>query len=339
MGCVFYYMNDDLENNSSTEASIRPYMMRDFIGQDELKSNLHIFIEAAKKRKEPLDHTIFYGPPGLGKTTLAQIIAFEMGVSFKSTSGPILSKAADLAAILTNLKENDVLFIDEMHRLSITLEEVLYSAMEDFRIDIIIGEGPMARTVKINLPKFTLIGATTRLGLISNPMHDRFGIPMRLSFYRPHDLSKIIIRGSNILNTSIDQDAAIEIAKRSRGTPRIAIRLFKRLRDFAEYNGRNRITLEEARSALNRLRIDQFGLDSNDVRYMNFILSHYGGGPVGVETIAAGISEKKDTIEDIIEPYLIQIGFIHKTPRGRILTEAGLSHYNTYHTCETIAGQ
>lgn len=308
------------------EETLRPSFLKDFIGQDQIKSNLSIFISATKKRQEPLDHTLFYGPPGLGKTTLAHIISSEMGVNFKSTAGPMLSKPADLAAILTNLQQNDVLFIDEIHRLHISIEEVLYSAMEDFCLDIIIGDGPSARTVKINLPKFTLIGATTRLGLLSNPLRDRFGIPLRLDFYKIDELIQVIVRGAKILKARIDILGAEEIAKRSRGTPRIALRLLKRVRDFASIAGDDLIDKNIADAALNKLEVDKLGLDSNDYRYLLFIANNYAGGPVGVETISAGISEQRDAIEDTIEPYLMQIGFVQRTNRGRMLTPQAFEH-------------
>jgi Holliday junction DNA helicase RuvB len=280
-----------------------------------------VFISAAKTRKQTLDHTLFYGPPGLGKTTLANIISSEMGVNFRSTSGPVLSKGADLAAILTNLQENDVLFIDEIHRMTISVEEMLYSAMEDFSLDIIIGEGPAARTVKISLPKFTLVGATTRLGLLSNPLRDRFGIPLRLSFYSVDELVSVISRASKILDLKINELGSREIARRSRGTPRIALRLLRRVSDFAIVDNVEIIDEELADKALNLLEVDQEGLDSNDYRYLRFIADNYNGGPVGIDTIGAGLSEQRDSIEDTIEPYLIQIGFLQRTPRGRVLTD------------------
>lgn len=314
------------EFDAGLENSLRPLNLDDFIGQEETKSNLKVFIESAKIRSESLDHTLFYGPPGLGKTTLSHIIANEMGVGFKSTSGPILSKAGDLAAILTNLQTNDVLFIDEIHRLHSAVEEVLYSAMEDFKLDIIIGEGPAARTIKIDLPRFTLVAATTRLGLLSNPLRDRFGIPLKLNFYEPNELAKIIDRDCKILDTKISKDGAMEIAKRSRGTARIAIRLLKRIRDFAIVAKKNIIDKEIVDSALNRLHIDKIGLDNSDLKYMHFIISNYKGGPVGIDTISAGLSEERDSIEDTIEPYLIQCGFLNKTSRGRILTDVAYRH-------------
>jgi len=308
------------------ENILRPSFLNDFLGQEKLKENLQIFINAAKNRGDVLDHALLYGPPGLGKTTLAQIIAREMGVGFKSSSGPVISKSGDLAAILTNLQEGDVLFIDEIHRLNKNVEEVLYSAMEDFKLDIIIGEGPAARAIKIDLPKFTLVGATTRVGLIANPLKDRFGIPLRINFYSPAELEQIVIRDAGILQIEIEKNAAAEIAKRSRGTPRIAIRLLKRVRDFANHFGEETISQKGTDTALKKLEIDGAGLDSSDHRYLKFIAQNYRGGPVGVETIAAAIGEERDTVEDTIEPYLIQQGFVEKTPRGRVLTETAFKH-------------
>lgn len=323
-------MATDLLSGTTLETdvdfSLRPHLLNEFVGQEHIKSNLSIFIKAAQNRKEPLDHTLFYGPPGLGKTSLAHIIAKEMGVNFKATSGPTLSKAADLAAILTNLQENDVLFIDEIHRLNTNIEEILYPAMEDFFLDIIIGEGPAARSVRIDLPRFTLIGATTRLGLISNPLRDRFGIPLRLNFYKVEELVKVINRAANLLNTKITKDGAQEIAQRSRGTPRIALRLLKRIRDFASVENRPEIDAVLADSALTRLEVDKAGLDSNDYRYLKFIVDNYNGGPVGVETIASALSEQRDAIEETIEPYLIQIGLLQRTPRGRVITNGAFVH-------------
>ncbi len=311
---------------SDKETSLRPQYLNDFIGQNHIKSNLLIFINAARGRKEALDHTLFYGPPGLGKTSLSQIIAKEIGVNFKPVSGPALTKAADLAAILTNLQEKDVLFIDEIHRLSTNVEEILYSAMEDYTLDIIIGEGPAARSVRIELPKFTLIGATTRLGLLSNPLRDRFGIPLRLSFYEKDDLSKIVENAARKLDCKFDAAGLGEIAGRSRGTPRIALRLLKRVRDFAYMRQDNLISKEVANIALNSLEVDKAGLDSNDIRYIKYLAENYNGGPVGVETIAAALSEQRDAIEDAIEPYLIQIGMLQRTPRGRMLTKSAFEH-------------
>jgi Holliday junction DNA helicase RuvB len=312
--------------DSDKEFSLRPNYLQEFIGQGQMKSNLSIFIQAAKNRQEQLDHTLFYGPPGLGKTTLAQIISKEMGVNFRSTSGPAISKAADLAAILTNLQEKDILFIDEIHRLNINIEEVLYPAMEDFALDIIIGEGPSARSVRINLPRFTLVGATTRLGLLSNPLRDRFGIPLRLNFYDVQELTLVILRASALLDIDMSDSGAEEIARRARGTPRIALRLLKRVCDFASVEGKKIIDNNIANVALNKLEVDTIGLDSNDYRYLKFIADNYYGGPVGIETIAAALSEQRDSIEDTIEPYLIQRGLLQRTARGRILTPSSFTH-------------
>jgi Holliday junction DNA helicase RuvB len=315
-----------IDEEKKSENILRPTFLADFLGQEKLKENLQIFINAAKSRGDVLDHCLFYGPPGLGKTTLAQIISHELGVGFKSSAGPIISKAGDLAAILTNLQEGDVLFIDEIHRLNKNIEEVLYSAMEDFKLDIIIGEGPAARAIKIDLPGFTLVGATTRVGLIANPLKDRFGIPLRINFYSPAELEQIVIRDAQILGIAIAKNAAAEIARRSRGTPRIAIRLLKRVRDFANHRNEQEISHECSDYALSRLEIDSAGLDASDYRYLKFIAENYRGGPVGVDTIAAAIGEERDTIEDTIEPYLIQQGFVEKTPRGRILTDTAFKH-------------
>lgn len=311
------------------DLSLRPKRLKDFIGQEDMKANLSVFMEAAKTRKHALDHTLLYGPPGLGKTTIAYIISQEMRVNLKCTSGPAIARAADLAAILTNLQEYDVLFIDEIHRLSTNIEEVLYSAMEDYELDIVIGEGPGARSVRISLPKFTLVGATTRLGLLSNPLRDRFGIPLRLDFYNANELKLVISRGAKILSISISDDAALEIAQRSRGTPRIALRLLRRVADFVLVSGKSEITKDAANDALNRLDVDLLGLDSNDYRYLKFIAQHYSGGPVGIETIAAALSEHKDAIEETIEPYLIQKGFVQRTPRGRVLSKEARDHILT----------
>jgi len=316
---------DSCELESDNDFSLRPSFLKDFIGQDHLKTNLSVFIQAARNRNEPLDHTLFYGPPGLGKTSLAQIVAKEIGVNFKATSGPTLSKAADLAAILTNLQENDVLFIDEIHRLSTNIEEILYPAMEDFSLDIIIGSGPAARSVRIDLPKFTLVGATTRLGLLTNPLRDRFGIPLRLNFYTPNELEEVILRAASLLNIKLTKNGAKEIACRARGTPRIALRLLKRVRDFASVESNFEVNEIVADEALNRLEVDKAGLDSNDYRYLKFIIDNYNGGPVGVETIAAGLSEQRDSIEETIEPYLIQIGLLQRTARGRVVTGSAFS--------------
>lgn len=309
-----------------SDPSFRPMKFADFVGQQALKKNLHIFLHAAINRGDILDHVLFYGPPGLGKTTLSNIIASELNVNIKSTSGPVLTKTGDLAAILTNIQRGDVLVIDEIHRLNSAVEELLYSAMEDFAIDLIIGEGPAARTVRINLPPFTLIGATTRLGLLSNPLRDRFGIQMKLDFYTNEELEEVIWRYSNILHVTLHQNAAIAIAKRSRGTPRIAIRLLKRMHDFASYNKAGEITQDLVCHAMTQLGIGNLGLDSLDYKYLRYIADFYNYGPVGIETIAAGLSEDRDTIEDAIEPYLMQLGFLSRTPRGRILTNQCVTH-------------
>jgi Holliday junction DNA helicase RuvB len=309
------------------EPKIRPGSLDEFIGHNQLKRNLNIFIDAAIAKKACLDHVLFHGPPGLGKTSLAKIIAKEMGTNFISTSGPILLKSGDLAAILTNLAKGDVLFIDEIHRLSRSVEEILYSAMEDFAIDLIIGEGPGARTVKIELPPFTLVGATTRIGLLTNPLRDRFGIPLRLDFYDPESLARILERAAGILQFNIEKDAAFEIAARSRGTPRIALRLLRRVSDFMFHYKADIITKELVMEALLELGIDLAGLDSGDKRYLDFIIKFYNGGPVGIDTISAGLSEQKDTIEDTIEPYLLQNGFIQRTARGRVVTNKCYDHF------------
>ncbi len=308
------------------DAALRPQVLGDFIGQPQARANLKIFIMSAKARQDALDHVLFVGPPGLGKTTLAQIVARELGVSFRATSGPVIAKAGDLAALLTNLEERDVLFIDEIHRLNPAVEEILYPAMEDYQLDLIIGEGPAARSVKIDLPRFTLVGATTRLGLLTTPLRDRFGIPVRLAFYSVQELEEIVSRGARLLRITMAEDGAREIAKRSRGTPRIAGRLLRRVRDFAIVEGASAVDARVADRALTRLEVDGRGFDALDRRYLSAIAEHFGGGPVGVETLAATLSEPRDAIEDIIEPYLIQQGFLQRTPRGRLLTRAAFSH-------------
>jgi len=306
--------------------SLRPKSLEEFTGQREVCGNLKVFVTAALQRGEPLDHVLFSGPPGLGKTTLAQIVAHELGVGFRATSAPMISKAGDLAAILTNLEKNDVLFIDEIHRLNPSIEEVLYAAMEDFQLDLIIGEGPAAHSVRIDLKPFTLVGATTRAGLLTQPLRDRFGIPLRLDFYTPQDLTAIVKRGARILNIDISDEGAFEIAKRSRGTPRVAGRLLKRVRDFAVFGGEKVISEKLADSALKRLNVDKQGLDMMDRRYLTCIAEKYAGGPVGADTLSAALSEERDTIEEVIEPYLLQQGYVQRTPRGRMLTAAGYKH-------------
>jgi Holliday junction DNA helicase RuvB len=308
------------------ETSLRPLSLSEFTGQKAARANLQVFIEAAKSRGDALDHVLFVGPPGLGKTTLAQIIARELGVNFRSTSGPVIAKAGDLAAQLTNLEERDVLFIDEIHRLNPAVEEILYPAMEDYQLDLIIGEGPAARSVKIELPKFTLVGATTRAGLLTTPLRDRFGIPIRLEFYTVEELELIVRRGARVLGIGMSEDGANEIARRSRGTPRIAGRLLRRVRDFAVVEGDASVTREVADRALGFLDVDSIGLDQMDRKYLTTIAVSFGGGPVGIETIAAALSEPRDAIEEIIEPYLIQKGFVQRTPRGRVLTPHAFRH-------------
>lgn len=310
----------------SLEASLRPKRLSEFVGQQQARENLSIFIEAAKARGEALDHVLFSGPPGLGKTTLAQIVARELGVNFRSTSGPVLAKAGDLAAILTNLEPRDVLFIDEIHRLNPAVEEILYPAMEDFELDLVIGEGPSARSVKIALSPFTLVGATTRSGLITTPLRDRFGIPVRLNFYSPDELISIVERGARVLSFDLTKDGAREIASRARGTPRIAGRLLKRVRDFASVAKHSRVDAKIADAALTRLEVDNRGLDAFDRRYLKLIAESFGGGPVGVETIAAALGEARDAIEEIVEPFLMQQGFVQRTPRGRLLTGQAFAH-------------
>jgi Holliday junction DNA helicase RuvB len=309
------------------EASLRPRVLAEYIGQSKAKENLQVFIDAARGRQESLDHVLFYGPPGLGKTTLANIVASEMNVSIKSTSGPVIEKPGDLAAILTNLAEGDVLFIDEIHRLSPVVEEILYPAMEDYQLDIIIGQGPSARTIKLDIPRFTLVGATTRAGLLSSPLRDRFGVICRLEFYNDEELATIAGRSAHILDIPMEKDGQIEIARRSRGTPRIANRLLRRVRDFAQVKGNGIITRDIADLALSRLEVDSCGLDHMDRLLLLTIIDKFGGGPVGLETLAAAVGEEKDTIEDVIEPYLLQNGYLNRTPRGRTATDRAYRHF------------
>jgi len=315
-----------LPDDAEYEVTLRPRVLAEYVGQEKVKQNLAVYIEAARKRGESLDHVLLYGPPGLGKTTLAGIIANEMGVSFKVTSGPAIEKPGDLAALLTNLNKGDVLFIDEVHRLSRSVEEVLYPAMEDNGIDIIIGKGPSARSIRIDIPPFTLVGATTRAGQLSAPLRDRFGVIFRLDLYSNEELARIVNRSAGILQIDIDREGAVEIASRSRGTPRIANRLLKRSRDFAQVRGDGTITLDSARHALEKMEIDELGLDSIDRLILNSMIKNYNGGPVGLETIAAAIGEEAITIEDVYEPYLMQVGFLSRTPRGRMVTPAGYAH-------------
>lgn len=311
------------EEEQGAEQSVRPLKLDDFFGQDGLKGNLRVFIDAARSRGEAMDHVLFFGPPGLGKTTLAQIVAKELGVGFRATSGPVIAKSGDLAAILTNLQPHDVLFIDEIHRLSPAVEEILYPAMEDGKLDLIIGEGPAARSVQIELPPFTLVGATTRSGLLTNPLRDRFGIPLRLEFYSPEELTVIVKRTSILLGCDISDDGAFEIAKRSRGTPRIAGRLTRRVRDFAHSDDVTTVDAVIADAALRKLDVDDMGLDGMDHMYLNCIVKNYDGGPVGIDTIAAALSEQRDVIEDVVEPYLLQKGILQRTPRGRCISALG----------------
>jgi Holliday junction DNA helicase RuvB len=319
-------VSPERRDEDAAEASLRPQKLTEFIGQEQARANLSIFIEAARARNEALDHVLFVGPPGLGKTTLAQIVARELGVNFRATSGPVIAKAGDLAALLTNLEERDVLFIDEIHRLNPAVEEILYPAMEDFQLDLIIGEGPAARSVKIDLAKFTLVGATTRAGLLTNPLRDRFGIPIRLNFYAEAELELIVNRGARVLGIGMTPEGANEIARRARGTPRIAGRLLRRVRDFAHVAKASAIDRKLADRALLALEVDGAGLDAMDRRYLGLIATNYGGGPVGVETIAAALSEPRDAIEEIIEPFLIQQGLVQRTPRGRLLTGHAFRH-------------
>jgi Holliday junction DNA helicase RuvB len=319
-------MDRERQDEDAGELSLRPQRLAEFIGQAQARANLKVFIDAARARGDALDHVLFAGPPGLGKTTLAQIVARELGVNFKMTSGPVIAKAGDLAALLTNLEERDVLFIDEIHRLNPAVEEILYPAMEDFQLDLIIGEGPAARSVRIDLAKFTLVGATTRTGLLTTPLRDRFGIPVRLNFYTEDELEEIVKRGARVLAMRTTPDGAREVARRSRGTPRVAGRLLRRVRDFASVAGAGEVDRAVADAALGQLEVDALGLDSMDHRYLRCIGENYGGGPVGIETIAAALSEGKDAIEEVIEPYLLQQGFIGRTPRGRVLTLKAFRH-------------
>ena len=314
------------QGEPSAEGALRPLSLDEFIGQKDLRENLRVFIEAARARQDSMDHVLFFGPPGLGKTTLAQIVAKELGVGFRATSGPVIAKSGDLAAILTNLQPHDVLFIDEIHRLNPAVEEILYPAMEDHKLDLIIGEGPAARSVQIDLPPFTLVGATTRSGLLTNPLRDRFGIPLRLEFYNAEELSKIVSRSAGLLDMPLTDEGALEIARRSRGTPRIAGRLTRRVRDFFHASGQKEADIALVDDALQRLDVDAAGLDSMDRRYMSCIVDNYGGGPVGVDTLAAALSEQRDMIEDVIEPYLMQQGLVQRTPRGRTISVKGYEY-------------
>lgn len=316
----------EFTDSDAVDVALRPQTLDDFVGQKQLRENLRVFINAARARGEPLDHVLFHGPPGLGKTTLAQIVARELGVGFRATSGPVIARPGDLAAILTNLEPRDVLFIDEIHRLSPVVEEILYPAIEDFQLDLVIGEGPAARSVRIDLPPFTLVGATTRSGLMTTPLRERFGIPLRLDFYTPDELESIVRRAADLLGMALADDGAAEIARRARGTPRVSGRLLRRVRDFAEQGGGGPVDAQAADISLNRLEVDKLGLDSMDRRYLRCIAENYSGGPVGVDTLSAALSEQRDAIEEVIEPFLIQQGLVQRTPRGRMVTEAGFRH-------------
>jgi holliday junction DNA helicase RuvB len=318
-------LSEALEEDTQ-EVSVRPSYLSEFVGQYALKDNLSTFIKSAQIREKAIDHLVFYGPPGLGKTSLAHIVAKELGVGFRATSGPILSKAGDLAAILSSLNQNDVLFIDEIHRLPPAVEEILYSAMEDFKLDILIGEGPAARTIRIDLKPFTLVGATTRIGLVSSPLRDRFGIPLKLEFYSIDELATIIKRASGIMGAKIDNSGAEQIASRARGTPRISLRLLRRVWDYTIVDGFDTITSSIADTALSKCGVDKIGLDNSDHKYLSYIAENYGGGPVGLDTLSAGLAQQKDTLEDTIEPYLMQIGFLARTPKGRVLTSSAYQH-------------